>query len=65
MFNFLLNIELKQLREIGYRVFERTDKRLYEYKGLTIGSINLHLYFILLSDQVGYTLHLGVYEKRK
>ena len=63
MFNSLLNIESNQLREVRYRVFERTDKRSYEYKGLTIGSIDGTIFnkqfasvFHIVSEQVVYTL---------
>ena len=71
MFNCLLNIDSDQIREVVYKVFAKTDKKLYKYRGLTIGSIDGSTFgkqfasvFQMVSEKAPFVIDLEGYEKR-
>ena len=71
MSNCLLHINSDELREVQYKIFEQTDKSLYEYNGLKIAAIDGSTFgkqyasvFQLISTKAPYVLDLEGYDTR-
>ncbi len=71
MSNILLKLDSSQLREVLYRVFEKTDKNQYSYKRLRIGVIDGSTFskhfasvFQMVSKKAPFILDMEQYDKR-